>query len=362
MTWESELERWLTLLRGRGRSTNYLNNTTSALGHLGRRFEPDSYLYLTRDDFVTWFDELRESGITGSRGLADATMNYMAALVKACLRWLNDGETPKSLRTLGAIGRRRSRVEAKEDLLTEVEFRRLLQPMPLNKRVILRLLRATGARPGEVLGLHRRDVKVLEKDGQTYAEVTFRNTKTRTNRTAIVGDPTTVQELKDYLEGTEGNRDSFLFPSPVRKGEPMLYGSLHTYLKKRAKAVGISKNVYPYMFRHMRATELLDENIPRQYANQLMGWKGTMWENYAHLGTNDVRDWVLKHETGPTETPTEELQGILDQLADFMEAHPELGLRFEGEVEVRDVTDEYTDEEVRAGLADGTIVEPERKD
>ncbi len=362
MTCEDELDRYLTYLRGKGTSTNYLNNAKTALRHLGRRFGPRSYLDLVRDDFVTWFDELRKGGITGKKGLADATMNTTAGQVKACLRWLNDGETPKSLRTLGAIGRRRSRVEAREDLLTKGEFRRLVQSLPLDKRIILRLLGATGARPGEVLGLHRRDAKVLKEDGKTYAEVTFRNTKTRTSRTAYVGDPSTVRELKDYLEGTEGTRDSILFPSPVRKGKPMLYGSLHGYLKKRAKAVGISKNVYPYMFRHMRATELLDENIPRQYANQLMGWKGTMWENYAHLGTNDVRDWVLKHETGPTETPAEELEGILDQLDAFMEAHPQFEIKLQAEVvEVKDVTDEYTDEELRAGLADGTIVEPKRK-
>lgn len=321
MTWKGELDRWLASLESKGRSTNYLANARSALGHLGARFGPASYFDLTRDDFVKWFNELRKGGITGKKGLSDATMNYMAAVVKACLRWLNDGETPKSLRTLGAIGRRRSRIETKEDLLTDTEFRRLVRPMPLDKRVILRLLRATGARPSEVLGLRWRDAKLLEEGGKTYAEVDFRNTKTRTNRTAYVGDPAAVRELKELVERRGGKRDTLLFPSPVHKGEPMQYGSLHGYLKKKAKALGISKRVYPYMFRHMRATELMVENIPRQFANQLMGWKGTMWENYAHLGTNDVRDWVLEHEAGPSgaqssrETVEDALQGILEKLS-----------------------------------------------
>ena len=326
MTWESELDSWVASLESKGRTTNYLANARSALGHLARRFDPDSFLDLSRNNFVTWFNELRKGGITGKKGLSDATMNYMAALAKACLRWLNDGETPKSLRTLGAIGQRRSRVEAKEDLLTDPEFESLVGPMPLDKRVILRLLRHTGARPSEILGLRRKDVQTLEKEGKPYVGVTFRNTKTKTSRFVPVGNPTMVQEVKSYLEGTEGTRDSFLFPSPARKGEPMLYGSLHAYVKKKAKAVGIDKDASPYMLRHKRATELMDANIPRKYANELMGWKGTMWDNYAHLGKDTVLDWVLEHETVISETPSEELQRRFDEIVALIRNRPELGV------------------------------------
>ncbi len=304
MTWEDELNSYLTYLRSKGTSMNYLNNATSSLRHLGRRFKPDSYLGLIRDDFVTWFDELRNGGITGKKGLADATMNTTAGQVKACLRWLNDGETPKSLRGLGNIGRRRSRVEAEGDLLTDSEFQRLLRVMTPDKRVLFRLLRATGARPAEVLGLRQKDTQVLEHDGRMYAEVTFRNTKTGTHRTVPIGNPTIVRELRDHLETADPDREALLFPSPKGKGQPMVYGSLHSYLRKKAKAVGIPKRVYPYMFRHMRATELLD--APRPIADRLMGWKGgTMWKNYTHLATDDLRDHVLE-EAGPREESLEE--------------------------------------------------------
>ncbi len=339
MNWETELDRWLFYLESKGRSGNYINNARSALRHLGQRFGPNSYLDLVRDDFVAWFNELRKGGVTGKKGLSDDSMHFMAAVVKACLRWLNEGETPKSLRILGAIGLRTSRVESKEDLLTEGQFQRIVQPMPLLKRVIFRLMRATGAWPSEILRLQHRDARILVENGKTYAEVTFRNTKTKTNRTAYVGDPSVVQEVKEFLDGMESNRDSLLFPSPVRLGEPMLYGSILDYFKKRAKAVGIDKRVYSYMLRHMRATELMDANIPRQYANELIGWKGTMWDNYAHLGKDNVRDWVLEHETGVAQTPREELQRKLDEIRTLIYENPGLGVTMEGKVKAGKATE-----------------------
>ncbi len=304
MTWRDELRTYLAYLEGKGTSTNYLNNATTALRHLGRRFDTGSYLDLTREDLVTWFGELKRGGITGKKGLAEATMNTTFGQVKACLRWLNDGETPRSFRDL-TYGRPGSRVEAREDLLTDDEFRRLVRVMTRDKRLICRLLKASGARPSEVLGLRRKDARPLEEKGQRYAELTFRITKTKKTRTVPLGDPKTVRELTDYLDRVDPNPETLLFPSPTREGKPLLYDSFLAYLKKNAKAVGIRKRVYSYIFRHMRATELMDRNTPRPAANKLMGWKEGMWENYAHLGTNDVRDLILEHEASPAEEDVE---------------------------------------------------------
>ncbi len=56
MTWIDELEGsegYLTYLRGKGTSANYVKNATATLRHLGRRFERGSFLNLTKGDLVT---------------------------------------------------------------------------------------------------------------------------------------------------------------------------------------------------------------------------------------------------------------------------------------------------------------------
>lgn len=217
----------------------------------------------------------------------------MASHVKATLRWLNDGETPRSLRGL-TIGRSKPRVKSKTELLTDRELERLLKALGPQKRAIVRLLRATGARPSEVLGLRREDVDLRQHDGNgEYAELAFRDTKNGETRSVPIVDAVAVQELKDFLE--IGPKTGLLFPSPVRKGEPLQYQTLWRAMRRAGRKAGLAKRIYPYLLRHTRATEL--HASPQGVRDRLLGWRSPLqWRNYEHLATDDLRDFLFERE------------------------------------------------------------------
>lgn len=295
MDWRKELARYETYLKGKGVTAEYLRTLESYLTRLGERFKPTSFLDLDQEAFSTWFAELRE------KGLREASIATMASHVKATLRWLNDGETPRSLKGL-VIGRSKPRVKSKTELLTDRDLERLLKALGPQKRAIVRLLRATGARPSEVLGLRREDVDLRQHDGNgEYVELTFRHTKNGQVRSVPIVDPVAVQELKDYLE--IGPQAGLLFPSPMRKGKPLLYQTLSKAMKTAARRVGLTKRIYPYLLRHTRATEL--HASPAGVRDRLMGWKSPLqWRNYEHLETDDLRDFLFEREgPGPEAVP-----------------------------------------------------------
>ncbi len=295
MDWRDELTRYRTYLRGKGVTAEYQKTLAAYLTRLGERFKPASFLDLGQEDFSTWFAELRD------KGLGEASIRTMASHVKATLRWLNDGETPRSLRGL-AIGHSKPRVKSKTELLTDRELERLLKALGPTKRAIVRLLRATGARPSEVLGLRREDVALLRHDGNgEYAELTFRDTKNSETRNVPIVDGEAVEELKDFLE--IGPKAGLLFPSPVRKGEPLKYQTLWRSMRRAAAKVGLTKRVYPYLLRHGRATELYD--APSGLRDKLLGWRSPLqWRNYEHLVTDDQRDYLFEREGQRPEVTT----------------------------------------------------------
>ena len=287
MAWRDELKSYERALKNRDRPVgdNYLNTARPYLTHLGETYEPESYLELSHDQIWDWVDGLRQNGLRGVKGLADSSISSVMSIARALLTHLNGGEKPASFRGI-KIRQSRSRVETKGELLTEEELRKIMRASNPQKRAILRLLWDTGARPSEILGLRRSHV-VFGEDGEgTYADLSFRNTKNGHPRSVSIVDPETLAELRSYLEIAP--ESGYLFPSPVKKDAPIGYRTLGHHLKRTAKKLGITKRVYPYLFRHTRATRSL--NLPGPVRDERMGWlsPGT-WKNYTHLSTEDQR-------------------------------------------------------------------------
>lgn len=315
MTWDEELDRYLAHQEARGRSAEYRNTLRCYLRGLGRATNPASFQDLTEDDLVGWFAGLRKKGLKGGKGLSESSLAAVAGHVRMILRWLNDGESPPSVRNL-TIGRRQvPRVRSKDELLTDTEADRMAKAMGPRDRTIFLLLRRTGARPSEVLGLRAQDIQW--ENGRSVAELVFRETKTDVPRTVPVVNPTALQALKDHLEVSQPEEKDLLFPSPRkdRAGEPLTYRGFWRAMRRAARKVGLEKRAYPYLLRHGRATELMD--APRPVATRLMGWRGggVMWANYTHLATDDLRDYLMKTEGPPSSAMSEdEAKEILGRL------------------------------------------------
>ena len=299
MSWETDLTAYEKFQRSQGRNEAALRGTVTYLRALGKKFKKP-YLEISQEELLDWISKLRKKGLRG-KPLSESSIATALSRVRALLRWLNDGERPPSLKGL-KIGRGGSRVKRKGDLLTEEDMERILKACSHQKRTILLLLWATGARPSEVLRLRREDISFEEEGGRQYALLAFTQTKTEKPREAPLADPEALQALMDYLALASTPEKGFIFPSPYKskKGAPLEYQGLWLYLKRAAKEVGLSKRVYPYLFRHTKATMIYD--APPGIRDRLMGWTGgSMWKNYTHLATDDVRDWLLE-QSSPSET------------------------------------------------------------
>ena len=313
-TWDDRTNDFLGHLGAERRSDAYIGNVARLLRRFGETVGGKDPAKVTKADVEGWLADLNGR-------LAPSTVGGYLTILKAAMRhWQGDGETPACVKGLKLASVRESRVRAKGDLLTEDEYRQLLGVMPPAKALIFRLLWDTGARPGEILRLRREDVD-LRRDGDV--DLSFRQTKNGEPRSVPLIEPTTLRMLKDH-RATVSPGD-YLFPSPRREGEPLGSLSLWRYLDRARKRVGLTKRVYPYLFRHTAATRR--RNLGGGIRRKMMGWApgSRMEANYEKLDTEDLRDAL--HETeGSTETPAEELKRIVGELEAFLEAHPELGV------------------------------------
>ncbi len=312
MTWESEVDRYVKRLRVNGRTGGYIRNSTNYLTALGRDLTPDSFLDLSGEQLMDWFLKVRDHGISGRGPIADASLNSVKAVIKACFRMLNEGGTPKSLQGI-TVGKDRSRVRAKEDLPTDAEVSQLAKALSTKNRAVCLMIRYSGGRPSEVLSLKQGSVRPV---GSGF-DLTFRETKTGDPRTVPLATPDAVAALKDWL--ARAPQGDFLFPS--REGGPLGYQSIGKAMKRAANRLGV-KIILPYTLRHARATDLM--GAPSGLRNRLMGWKSdSMARNYEKLDTGDLRVFLEERE-GEKQDDGREVVAMMLALQAHIAANPDL--------------------------------------
>ncbi len=118
----------------------------------------------------------------GSSGSVEVEHQGGSRIVKACARWLNRGETPKHFPDLGDIAtvtyEDTLRDKKPSGLLMDEEFEDLCGVLSKRDEVIVRLIRATGCRPSEVLNLERDGVVWEREDGQEVCMLSVTDSKT----------------------------------------------------------------------------------------------------------------------------------------------------------------------------------------
>ncbi len=299
MSWNDELAAYLGHLENGGKASGYVSTAKTYLTALGKRYTPESYLALTYEELDNWFGRLRKKGLRG-KPLAESSLKTAFTHARACLRWLHFRatgrlETPPNI--LGMRhGKAESRVASLEDLLTDADLEKLLDVLDAKWRCALLLLRWSGARPSEILGLARKDAVVKRHDGREYTELTFRHTMNDRPRPVPVLKPEAVDALKVWLNlGPQGD---LLFPSPRQPDQPLKYRSFWKALKTAAKRAGLEKNVFPYLARHTRASELYE--APSAIRDAALGFQTpTMWKNYTHIKQADaMRDYLWDETEG----------------------------------------------------------------
>jgi integrase/recombinase XerC len=141
---------------------------------------------------------------------------------------------------------------------------------------ILELLYASGLRVSELVGLDLRDLDLAEMTVRVMG-------KGRKERIVPFGGAA-AQALRAYL-GPRGSGAVFL----NRRGGRLTVRSVHTIVKRQARAAGIARRVSPHTLRHTFATHLLDSGADLRMIQELLGHSRlSTTQRYTHVGSDQL--------------------------------------------------------------------------
>ncbi len=218
----------------------------------------------------------------------------MRLVLKNFYKWLyNSEEYPDLVKWIKLTNCGSKRLPA-EVLLTEDDIRKMLEVCRNQRdKAVIALLWDTGMRVGELLNLKIHDV-TLQKDGISYARISG---KTGDRRTPIVFSvPYIVNYLTDLRRYAKPTDSLFVIIDHGKVTERTLdYPSILKILIHVKERSGITKRIYPHLFRHSRAT-FYATSMTEHELKSVFGWTGSsnMAAIYVHLSGRDIDNAVLK--------------------------------------------------------------------
>lgn len=151
-------------------------------------------------------------------------------------------------------------------------------PERLRDAAVLEILYASGLRVSELAGLDLDDV---DRARQTVRVLG----KGRKERIVPYGGRA-ASALAAYLATRADDRGP-LFAN--RRGGRLTVRSIHTIVRRRARACGITRRVSPHTLRHTFATHLLDAGADLRMIQELLGHSRlSTTQRYAHVGTDQL--------------------------------------------------------------------------
>ncbi|SDC93347.1 tyrosine-type recombinase/integrase [Rhodococcus tukisamuensis] len=167
----------------------------------------------------------------------------------------------------------------------------------LRDRFLFMLLRSSGLRIGEALGLRHEDLNPRRGDVAIRARTNTNHARAKT-RSRVVPIPARAFVLySDYLHEEYGPLDSdYVFVNLWGQphGEAMTYSAVHGLVCRIRNQTGIAFS--PHTFRHTYATELLRQSVPAEVVRNLLGHASisTTVDTYGHLNLEDARGELEK--------------------------------------------------------------------
>ena len=210
---------------------------------------------------------------------------------------------------------RRKRIKVKEPkvfpgCLTDEEVARLADACyTYRDRLIVMLLRETGVRRGELLGLHLVDVQDFDVRGRIRIVRRDDNpngakAKGTEREIPILHNRQEIQEtfhaylLEEYPLEAEKQQHGMLFVNLDGKytGKPMSSARLNDLFYQLRDRTGIK--AHPHLFRHTFATRMLQAGYMDEYVQQLLGHKSiaTTKDIYSHVLDEMSLDAYLERE------------------------------------------------------------------
>jgi len=175
------------------------------------------------------------------------------------------------------------------DVLSRQEMQRIEDVASRERdKLIVRLLADTGLRLGELIRLSPDSV--IDRNGQHYLHVTGKGQRDRLVPLA----PTLHERLARYVSATTPNQSANLFPAARRsrggRVESLGGSGVTQMISTLAKMAGMTKRVYPHLFRHSFATWALSKGMNPVQLKDILGHSSlAMITNvYSHLAPEDA--------------------------------------------------------------------------
>jgi integrase/recombinase XerC len=217
-----------------------------------------------------------------ARGLAPASVARKLAAVRSCYRFLvrrgvvegnpaREARSPRQPRKLVSF--------LPIDEATQLVDGRALGGASRGRdRAILELLYASGLRVSELAGLDLDDVDRTERTLRVLG-------KGRKERIVPYGGAA-ARALESWL-GERGEAGGALFTNA--RGGRLTVRSIHTIVRRSARAAGITRRVSPHTLRHTFATHLLDGGADLRAIQELLGHSRlSTTQRYTHVGVEQL--------------------------------------------------------------------------
>lgn len=203
------------------------------------------------------------------------------------------GQRPERHRVISPRPERRTPRE-----LTGAEMTALIEACDrLRDKFLLSLLRDTGLRIGEALGLRHEDVDARRRLVSVTPRENVNNARAKSWSRQVPAGPELFRLYSDYLHEEYGLLDCDyvfvnLWGAPL--GAPMSYPSVDRLVRRLRSRTGIEFT--PHLFRHSYATALLRRGVAAEVVQQLLGHASisTTIDTYAHLDVEDARRALLE--------------------------------------------------------------------
>jgi integrase/recombinase XerD len=296
--------RYLTFLKGSGRSLARQDKLIRTVKKLAELLEPTPFRKATRQDL----EEVMAKATMGKKGkhqvrVTDYTFRDFQEITKQFFGWLFEVEDPRHEGYPKIVSWIRPKTPgptiSSSDLLTPTEIKQLISATTdLRMKALVAVCAECGLRVGEALRLRIRDVAIQEN----YAEIAVPiKGKTGTRKALSIGSLPLMYQWMDQHPDRD-NPEAWLWTDDTY---PLTYDRARFKLLEMKRKAKISKRLYFHLFRHTSATSNagLGENMLRE----IYGWSRNSSEpsTYVHLSGDTVKKTLLEKAGVQQKTETE---------------------------------------------------------
>lgn len=162
------------------------------------------------------------------------------------------------------IGRPKKPRRLIKDTLSEAEVSRMFhQSRNIREKALVCILAYSGLRNMEICNLRVNDLDLGQNQLRVAGGKGFKDRYVN-----IAAECSKV--LIEYLKAFAREGDAFLFTT-LRKNLPLVQADVRKHIKKLAKRAGIERRVYPHLFRHSLATNLLNRGANLTMIKEQLG-------------------------------------------------------------------------------------------